>query len=89
MLTALIISYACSDLMHLTAMMSYDVCKRIQILWVHIVIQRACKYHQFLHCLMHMTSRRLHKDSNKSRTHDVMASISVINLYVLNLQINK
>ena len=35
MLTALIISYACSCLMHLTDMMSYDVFKRIQILCVH------------------------------------------------------
>ena len=35
MLTALKISYACSYLMHLTAMMSYDACKRIQILCVH------------------------------------------------------
>ena len=62
MLTALIVSYAGSFLMHLTATMSYYECKGIQILCAH-VIQRACsncEYHQFLHCVMNMTSWRLH-----------------------------
>ena len=37
MLTSLmpVISCGCSYLIHLTAMMSYDVCKRIEILCVH------------------------------------------------------
>ena len=35
MLTALIISYGCSHLIHLTAIMSYNVGKKTQILLVH------------------------------------------------------
>ena len=35
MLTASIIGYDCSTKMHLTAMMSYDLGKRIQVLCVH------------------------------------------------------
>ena len=35
MRTALRISHGCSHLIHLTAIMSYNVCKGVQILWVH------------------------------------------------------
>ena len=35
MLKALLISFGCSHLIHLTAMLPYDVYKRIQILCLH------------------------------------------------------